>query len=316
MLNTKTLSDDSNDVLSDYQSNNNEEGKFPTSDFDVDEKAKIPRNVGRKEYDQIVRDGNQVKLEVGSEFASAQHFRDVLKNFIIQEGFEVKREKNEKAKVTVVCKVEGCPWRIHASPADGGATFRIKTFQPEYSFVRLDKNVEANSTWIVEKLSKTLKTNLDVKLDSLQSELWETYGIECSKRRLYRAKNKSREKQEGNHGESYGKLSTYVEQVRKTNPGSIMKMQYEWMQSSVNPCVKRMFICFNAIQNGFQAGCRPFIVLDGFHLEGPHGGMLLSAVALDGNCGLYLLAFAIVKGETKANWSFFLHHLYTVLGNA
>ncbi|KAK9291655.1 hypothetical protein L1049_019604 [Liquidambar formosana] len=66
----------------------------------------------------------------------------------------------------------------------------------------------------------------------------------------------------------------------------------------------------------FQAGCRPFIGLDGCHLKGPHGGMLLSAVALDGNCGLYPLAFAIVEGETIESWSFFLHHLHTVLGNA
>ncbi|KAK3204273.1 hypothetical protein Dsin_018319 [Dipteronia sinensis] len=41
---------------------------------------------------------------------------------------------------------------------------------------------------------------------------------------------------------------------------------------------------------GFLEGCRPFIGLDGCHLKGPCGGILLSEVALDANSGLFPLA--------------------------
>lgn len=54
------------------------------------------------------------------------------------------------------------------------------------------------------------------------------------------------------------------------------------------------------MKKGFIDGCRPFIGMDGCHLMGPYGGVLISAVALDGNNGLFPLALAVVEGECKA----------------
>ena len=44
-------------------------------------------------------------LEKGLLFRDIHHFRKVLKNFIIQEGFEILRLKNEKSRVTAICDV-------------------------------------------------------------------------------------------------------------------------------------------------------------------------------------------------------------------
>lgn len=55
--------------------------------------------------------------------------------------------------------------------------------------------------------------------------------------------------------------------------------------------------------------------MDGTFLKGPIGGQLLVAMALDGNCGVFPLAFAIVEKENKYTWSFFLHHLHTMIGD-
>ncbi|GFS43557.1 hypothetical protein Acr_00g0085760 [Actinidia rufa] len=87
---------------------------------------------------------------------------------------------------------------------------------------------------------------------------------------LYRAKRKAMEWIEGSHSRSYAKLPSYAVEVRSTNP---------------------------AIQSGFKEGCMPFISVDGCHLKGPYGGVLLSAVALDGDSRLYPLAFAVVESE-------------------
>lgn len=38
---------------------------------------------------------------------------------------------------------------------------------------------------------------------------------------------------------------------------------------------------FPRLRNGFKAGCRPFIGLDGCHLKGPFEGVLLSVVTLE-----------------------------------
>ncbi|KAG5550078.1 hypothetical protein RHGRI_015138 [Rhododendron griersonianum] len=60
---------------------------------------------------------------------------------------------------------------------------------------------------------------------------------------------------------------------------------------------------------------RPFIGLDGCHLKGPYGGILLAAVGLDGNNGLFPIVVAIVEMEGSESWTFFIDHLQTVLGH-
>ncbi|KAH7865072.1 hypothetical protein Vadar_001871 [Vaccinium darrowii] len=58
---------------------------------------------------------------------------------------------------------------------------------------------------------------------------------------------------------------------------------------------------------------RPFIGVDGCHLKGPYGGVLISAVALDGNNGLFPLAVAVVESENNDSWGFFLDHIQTII---
>ncbi|KAK2642842.1 hypothetical protein Ddye_024605 [Dipteronia dyeriana] len=68
-------------------------------------------------------------------------------------------------------------------------------------------------------------------------------------------------------------------------------------------------LSFQALKQGFLEGCRPFIGLDGCHLKGPYGGVLLSAVALEANSGIFPLAICICEKETKWSWKWFLNSL-------
>ena len=51
------------------------------------------------------------------------------------------------------------------------------------------------------------------------------------------------------------------------------------------------------MKKGFRNGCRSFIGVDGCHLKGPYGRVLLAVVSLDGNCGLFPIIVAIVELE-------------------
>ncbi|KAK3222955.1 hypothetical protein Dsin_009980 [Dipteronia sinensis] len=53
----------------------------------------------------------------------------------------------------------------------------------------------------------------------------------------------------------------------------------------------------------------PFIGVDGCHLKGLAGGVLLSDVALDANNGLFSLAVCICEKETQLSWERFLNNL-------
>ncbi|KAK9266779.1 hypothetical protein L1049_012445 [Liquidambar formosana] len=65
---------------------------------------------------------------------------------------------------------------------------------------------------------------------------------------------------------------------------------------------------------GFNAGCRPFIGLDGCFLKTSFGGQLLSAVGRDGNNQMFPLAIAIVEAETKETWTWFIGNLLHAIG--
>ncbi|XP_031095225.1 uncharacterized protein LOC115999519 [Ipomoea triloba] len=72
----------------------------------------------------------------------------------------------------------------------------------------------------------------------------------------------------------------------------------------------RLYICYAACKEGFLAGCRPFIGLDGCHLKGcQKGSQLLTVVGVDANNAMFPIAFAIVEGELKETWAWFLELL-------
>ncbi|XP_019196245.1 PREDICTED: uncharacterized protein LOC109190237 [Ipomoea nil] len=80
-------------------------------------------------------------------------------------------------------------------------------------------------------------------------------------------------------------------------------------QFSVNgkPRFLRLYVCFAACKEGFLRGCRPIFGLDGCHLKGSQKrGQLLSAIGLDGDNCMFPIAFAVVEGELKESWTWFL----------
>ena len=76
---------------------------------------------------------------------------------------------------------------------------------------------------------------------------------------------------------------------------------------------KSIFISFKGVIDGLSAGCRSLIGVDGAHLKGSFGGVLLSAIAIDANNELFPFAWAIVSGEDEENWKFFVSHLKRLL---
>lgn len=67
-----------------------------------------------------------------------------------------------------------------------------------------------------------------------------------------------------------------------------------------------MFDSFSISVEGFKHGCRSFIGLDGCQLRSKYMGMLLSTTALDGNNGLFPIAFAVVESECEATLARFI----------
>ncbi|KAK4407961.1 hypothetical protein Sango_0377100 [Sesamum angolense] len=94
------------------------------------------------------------------------------------------------------------------------------------------------------------------------------------------------------------------EEIRKTNPGSTVIVGTEQVDGEER--FSRFYVCFGALKAGFKAGCRPIIGVDGCHLKGPNGGILLTAIGVDPNNNLFPIAYAVVNKECRETWEWFL----------
>ena len=273
----------------------------------------INRNIKGKRFEFGVK-GN-VELKENQIFVDVKEFRAILRDYLIQENFDVIRIKNEKSRVTAICAANGCPWRIHASPLPDGITYMIKSLKSEHTCIRESKKTNATSTWMAEKLESSLRADPSMSYDLMYTQINDSYGVQPHPMQLYRARCKARDEIEGKHAKSFKLIPQYARLLLDKNPSSIVKIDY-WLRHSPNntPTFKRLFICLYACKQGFLKGCRPFIGLDGCHLKGPYGGVLLIVVSLDANNGLFPIAFMVVEGENKDSWVYFLDCLHEGIG--
>ncbi|KAL5865927.1 hypothetical protein ACOSQ3_003441 [Xanthoceras sorbifolium] len=131
---------------------------------------------------------------------------------------------------------------------------------------------------------------------------------------LREAKNQVLNKTDKEHIQSYNKLYSYGYVVRQRNPGSMVLLRTVTPTLGGLKLFQRLFISFEAQKSGFLKGCRPFLGLDGCHIKGSYSGMLLSAIAIDANNGVYPVALCVCEGESKESWCWFLELLRKHIG--
>ncbi|TXG48046.1 hypothetical protein EZV62_027340 [Acer yangbiense] len=161
-------------------------------------------------------------------------------------------------------------------------------------FEGIYNNKESKVSWIASKFENLVKRNPSICVKVISDLLREKYKVFMDIQRLYKAKNRALEGLAKDHTQSFGKLRRYAYTVNQSNPRSAVHISIQDPQ----PTFHRMFLSFEAQKLGFLDGCRPFIGMDGCHLKGPYGGVLLFAVALDANSGLFPMAVCICEKET------------------
>ncbi|KAF3674656.1 hypothetical protein FXO38_05112 [Capsicum annuum] len=108
------------------------------------------------------------------------------------------------------------------------------------------------------------------------------------------------------HG--YACLPIFFHMVELLNPGS----SYSIMVNQIDRSFAYYFLAFRACIRGY-ADIRKVIVIDGTHLYGKYGGVLLSAVAQDTENHIFSIAFCVVDKENDASWTFFFQKLKSIV---
>ncbi|XP_051132623.1 uncharacterized protein LOC127252469 isoform X2 [Andrographis paniculata] len=249
---------------------------------------------------------------VGQRFNSVHEFREALRKYAIAHQFAFKYKKNDSDRVTVKCKAEGCPWRIHASRLSTTALFCIKKMNPTHTCEGSvgTNGCKATRSWIASVVKEKLAIYPNYKPKDIVDDIKREYGIQLNYFQAWRGKEIAREQLQGSYREAYSQLPFFCNKIMDTNPGS--RASFTTKEDS---SFQRLFVSFHASLYGFEHGCRPLLFLDSLFLKAKYQGSLLAATAADGNDGFFPVAFAVVDVESEENWRWFLLELKMALSN-
>ncbi|XP_015956201.1 uncharacterized protein LOC107480560 [Arachis duranensis] len=247
-------------------------------------------------------------------FNTKWDFKEAVREFTIQEGRRIRFRKNDNVRMRATCQVKGCPWVVYASRDHEYTCWQIKTFVNDHTCPREDKNMAANRNWVASKLVKKVRKYLNFKHCDAATYFKSRFDLTLNKNLISRALFDARNAVFGDEKEQYKMLRDYGLTLLKTNPGSTFEICCT-PQPESDPVFDKIYVCLNGYKNGFKAGCRPLIGLDGAFLKTQFGGQILSAVGQDANHHIYIIAWAIVGVENKENWKWFLELLHQDLGD-
>ncbi|RYR12873.1 hypothetical protein Ahy_B04g070174 [Arachis hypogaea] len=271
-----------------YQS---EELQTPPGSDSEDENPVFPQHNPDTKFGKI-------RLELGMEFGTMQQFKDEIRNYSIQMGREAFFLKVEPHRCRVICYNETCPWEVYCARRNQPPSYQIKTLVDEHTCPRSNRSRSVTCKWVSEELIGKIRICPNLSQKDARDMFKVEFDICVGERMMFRAMEKAKDVIEGTEREQYLMLRTYLNELRKANPGSSCHMGTTPQPEGL-PKFRSLYICLDACKRGFKQGCRPFICLDGAFLKGYFGGQLLTAVAQDANNHLFPVAYGVVDAETK-----------------
>ncbi|KAI9197831.1 hypothetical protein LWI28_005287 [Acer negundo] len=136
--------------------------------------------------------------------------RAVVKMYVIQEGFALKKVKNDKV------------------------TFMVKSFRGGHSMCpRVAENRKATSRWVSSVLKSFIQSNPKGRAKLFKNELQDRYAIKVDSQAVYRAKRIVLEALKFDHAKTYAKIRKCVKSVlREATSRSVSSVLKSFIQSN------------------------------------------------------------------------------------
>ncbi|QHN94331.1 Putative mutator sub-class protein [Arachis hypogaea] len=147
----------------------------------------------------------------------------------------------------------------------------------------------------------------------LQNAVSSKFGFKPSYRKVWMAKQKAVAQIYGDWEESYNHIPRWIIGVQLYMLGTIAVLRTSPVKAGnmvdgMKVFFHRLFWTFSPCIETFKY-CKPLISIDDTHLYGKYRGILLMAIAQDGNSNILPVAFGLVEGKNTDSWKFFLSHL-------
>ncbi|CAN0917246.1 hypothetical protein LINGRAHAP2_LOCUS30172 [Linum grandiflorum] len=254
-------------------------------------------------------DHSTLQIQPGLRFRSPTQFKEAIVNYSIAVGAEIRWKRSNKLNKEAICMSSDCNWRVFASWFGRNVSFVVKAVGDPHSCTRTMRNRSATVKWIAKTYLSRFRNYPDIDVLKLAQEIKETHELEVTPRVCANARAAAKKMLTGTVRESYAKLRPYLLQLKTSDPEGHFVVEVDPVAGEEYVLFRRIYIGFSCLKKGFLKGCRRMIGLDGCFLKCEVQGMLLSAVAKDGNNQMFPIAWAVVEGENRSSWSWFLEIL-------
>jgi hypothetical protein len=251
------------------------------------------------------------EIAVGAVFHTKEECMHAIKAFHIKHSLVSHTLQSDSTRYVIRCQQTTCPFTLRASKSKKNDLWRIATISNDHtcvSYALSQDHHNLDAKMICESIVPLLRENLSVTAPIIVAHIREKYNYTISYKKAWNARNKAIEQIYGNWVESYEALPQWVMVMEKWIPGTICRLETSPSHIDGQEFFERLFWAFKPCIEGF-AHCKPLVQVDGTFLTGKFKGTLLLAVAQDGNNHIFPVAFALVEGETKKAWNFFLKNL-------
>ncbi|CAN0824473.1 hypothetical protein LINGRAPRIM_LOCUS1683 [Linum grandiflorum] len=245
------------------------------------------------------------------QFNNVAEVREALRRYSLAQGFTIKFKHNDSRRVSAKCKAEGCTWRIFASKLSTTSFFRTKRLVDSHTCGVGSGSApppHASRKLVATIVKEKLLSTPNYKPKEIAKEIQEEFGIELRYSQAWRGMEAARQELQGSYKEAYNLLPWLREKLMETNPGSFVSLK-----TAEDLTFRGFFVAMRASIAGFENGCRPMIFLDEVNVRSKYQSELLTATAIDGNDGIFPLAFAVVDAINEETWHWFLEQLKSAL---
>nr|GEX53857.1 hypothetical protein [Tanacetum cinerariifolium] len=174
---------------------------------------------------------------------------------------------------------------------------KVRTLIEDHTCIQSREIKACTSRFLADHVIKSLATNPDIPVMLVQDQMKKQFKVEVSKIKAFRAKKIASDIMTSSYREHYSLLREYAQELINQNPGTTVwiGVQQEPTSESLIRIFRRVYMCLGALKQGFRACGREILRLDGCFMSGPYPGQILTAVGVDANNVIYLVAYAIVE---------------------
>ncbi|KAG0474047.1 hypothetical protein HPP92_015904 [Vanilla planifolia] len=245
-------------------------------------------------------------LYVGKVFKDKEVLKQALQEYSIRRHVEYQVMRTTKKIYNVRCIQKGCPWQVRSRLGKRLQKFKIKYYGGEHTCIAstsVGDHKQCDGKFISKCIIPLVKRRSTVTPAEIIEWMKNEYDVKISYSKAWIGLNKALKKIHGSWDDSYAMLQEYLKAIQEANPGTVVQLLTN-EKGDVRQ-FNRLFWSFGASIEGFRH-LRPLITIDSAELHGKYSGSLLVATGIDGNDGLFPLAFAIAESETEETWNWFL----------